>query len=132
MSARTRLVARALEQIEEFAPELAQAIWGEIEGVRRDCANYRGQLRRLQRQREEQVMIDLRVTVQVHHESLVALLGDLERIHDLPPEVAAFCRSIWPLLQAYGLRDHHGSTMSLADFPGRPVNDIRNGQPGDR
>lgn len=125
-------MARALEQIEEFAPELAQAIRGEIEDARRDCANYRCQLRRLQRQREEQVMIDLIKAVQTHHESLVALLGDLERIHNLPPEVTAFRRSIWPLLQAYGLRDHHGSPMSLADFPGRPVNDIRNGRLGDR
>ena len=67
--------------------------------------------------------------VQTAHETLLALLDVIERITDPIPEVVKFGYTVWPLLQAYGLRDEHASVLLSEDFVAavQPINDQRAG-----
>lgn len=49
-----------------------------------------------------------------HHFDALGLLTALEKVEQasgLPEDVAALKRGLWAFLQAYGLRDGHGSVL---------------------
>ena len=67
---------------------------------------------------------DLHNLAHRHHDRLLELQRDLEAVarqhqdDGLPREAARILAAIWPLLQAYGRRDHRGSVCEdIAPHP---------------
>lgn len=133
-------LGQALSLLDEHAPKLAGAIRDELTEVRQQCAGYRTQLRAYQQgENPRNAELDelhgrLFATVQTHHEAMARLLDVLEDVPEsVRPGDAALraardlARTIWPVLQFYGLRNDHGSAMTAEDFGAGHlvVNDVR-------